>query len=159
MAYRKRATEIVDLYEGERKHLRGYYSRTDLLAVADRVLGEAESSKAKEGHGEHLAHVQRFLMEMYQTMVDPVEEFHGNIEQLCALLLDRARQDREMLAGAAAEAKEGQTAPIVGAQRFWESSAQEAPPQCPTCKSEYREDRGTLNSDPLARCQNPWHEA
>lgn len=46
----------------------------------------------------HLAHVQRFLTEMYQTMIDPVEDFRGNIEELCELLLNRAREDREVAA-------------------------------------------------------------
>jgi len=56
-----------------------------------------EKASSVEWQREHLAHVQRFLVEMYQTMVDPVEEFHGNVEQLCTLLLERARQDRETL--------------------------------------------------------------
>jgi hypothetical protein len=34
---------------------------------------------------------------MYQTMIDPVEEFDGNISQLCESLLTRAREDRESL--------------------------------------------------------------
>ena len=46
---------------------------------------------------EHSKCIQRFLLEMYQTMVDPVEEFDGNIQKLCALLLKRARDDRELL--------------------------------------------------------------
>jgi hypothetical protein len=46
---------------------------------------------------EHLKYIQQFLLEMYQTMVDPVEEFHGNIEELCELLLKRAREDRQAL--------------------------------------------------------------
>ena len=44
----------------------------------------------------HEKYVSDFLLEMYQTMIDPVEEFSGNIEQLCELLLKRAQQDREL---------------------------------------------------------------
>lgn len=46
---------------------------------------------------DHLKHVQVWLLEMYQTMIDPVEEFEGNIEQLCAALLKQALEDREAL--------------------------------------------------------------
>jgi hypothetical protein len=50
MADEKRAREIVNQYEDEHQHIRGYYTRTDLLAVTKRALREAaESSKAKEG--------------------------------------------------------------------------------------------------------------
>lgn len=57
----------------------------------------ATPSPAPSPPPDHLKHIQRFLLEMYQTMVDPVEEFDGNIEQLCALLLKRAREDRQAL--------------------------------------------------------------
>lgn len=46
---------------------------------------------------QHVAYVQRFLIDMYQVMVDPVEEFRGNITELCELLLRRAKEDREVL--------------------------------------------------------------
>lgn len=54
---------------------------------------------------DHLGHMQKFLLEMYQTMVDPVEEFDGYIEGLCDLLLKRAREDREALQGSVAAPK------------------------------------------------------
>jgi len=57
----------------------------------------APASDPSAPPNDHLKHVQRFLLEMYQTMVDPVEEFDGNIEKLCALLLQRAREDRQKL--------------------------------------------------------------
>jgi hypothetical protein len=59
---------------------------------------------------DHLKHVQRFLLEMYQTMVDPVEEFDGNIQEVCALLLRRAREDREKLNAAPSPASTEQVA-------------------------------------------------
>lgn len=55
-------------------------------------------AQALDRADEHRKHVQRWLTEMYQTMGDPVEEFSGNIEQLCELLLKRARGDRETAA-------------------------------------------------------------
>lgn len=46
---------------------------------------------------EHEKFIAGFLLEMYQTMVDPVEEFHGTIKELCELLLERAREDRQAI--------------------------------------------------------------
>jgi hypothetical protein len=45
----------------------------------------------------HLKHVEAFLQEMYATMVDPVEQPHMKVADLCELLLRRAREDREAL--------------------------------------------------------------
>lgn len=77
---------------------------------------------------DHLKHIQRWLTEMYQTMVDPVEEFAGNIEELCALLLKRAREDRQRIEEVSQtdQTKQGdcqQAAPAVGQVRRLEAQA------------------------------------
>jgi hypothetical protein len=46
---------------------------------------------------QHIAHVQRFLMEMWATMGDPVDDFNGNVTELTEKLLDLAREQREKL--------------------------------------------------------------
>lgn len=50
---------------------------------------------------DHIQHVQKFLKEMYATMVDPVEECDLNVSQLCELLLTRAKEDRHTLSARA----------------------------------------------------------
>lgn len=66
---------------------------------------------------EHLKYVQRFLLDMYQTMIDPIEEFDGNIQQLCELLLKQAHEDREALRHRAAERR------VVDAAVAWREAA------------------------------------
>jgi hypothetical protein len=90
----------------------------------------AESSKAKEGQAAPTnAAIQNTLVEFAQ--------FHAWSSQ---------------------EIRDVETYGRLCARAEQTGQAQEAP-RCPTCKSEYREDRGTLNSEPLARCNNSWHEA
>jgi len=50
---------------------------------------------AEKKFREHTQAVSGFLSEMYATMVDPVDEINMKVEDLCALLLQRARDDRE----------------------------------------------------------------
>ena len=46
---------------------------------------------------EHTKHVSRFLTEMYQTMIDPLDDSGFKVAELCELLLHQAREDREKL--------------------------------------------------------------
>lgn len=114
---------VQELHDKLRKELGDVYVYLDLLAqslgfyVQDAAIEVFESKSREIGYAEdnspneqvdagvraiesraveaHNKHIQCWLTEMYQTMVDPVEEFDGNIEQLCKLLLERAREDRE----------------------------------------------------------------
>ena len=45
----------------------------------------------------HIKTVGEFLSEMYATMVDPLDDHNMKVKELCALLLQRAREDREKL--------------------------------------------------------------
>ena len=46
---------------------------------------------------EHRKHVQRFLQQMYATMIDPVEDATGTIADTCKLPLEAATRDRQQL--------------------------------------------------------------
>ena len=46
---------------------------------------------------EHTSAVGRFLIEMYQMMVDPLEDSGLKVAEMCELLLHQAREDREKL--------------------------------------------------------------
>lgn len=50
---------------------------------------------AEKALADHLAHVQRFLQEMYAVMVDPLEYAPGKVEDTCKTLLEAAKRDRE----------------------------------------------------------------
>lgn len=43
----------------------------------------------------HTIHVQEFLQEMYATMIDPVEQPKLTVAEMCELLLNAAREQRE----------------------------------------------------------------
>jgi hypothetical protein len=58
----------------------------------------APMEEARQALHDHLAHVQKFLQEMYATMVDPCDDFQGNIAELCELLIKTAREQREQAA-------------------------------------------------------------
>lgn len=58
---------------------------------------KAENTRLREQHETHLRHVGRWLAEMHAIMIDPVEDFDGKIEELCAALKLRAAQDREQI--------------------------------------------------------------
>lgn len=67
----------------------------DTRLPAHIVLGGGETWE--KVYYAHLGHVQQFLKDMHATMADPVEDFHGTVEQLCAELLKIAREQREEL--------------------------------------------------------------
>lgn len=82
---------------GEYDRARYLHMMRQSVPVPDAVVSQPEGTR--ELPDDHIKHVKAFLLEMYQTMVDPVEEFQGNgIAELCQLLLKRAREDREALA-------------------------------------------------------------
>jgi hypothetical protein len=66
-----------------------------LTAELDKA--EAQVAEANERFTAHTGHVGRFLTEMYQTMVDPLDEPELKVAEMCDLLLTQARQDRETL--------------------------------------------------------------
>jgi hypothetical protein len=61
--------------------------------IAGAHLCRAEKAEAQ--FGEHVRAVGRFLTEMYQAMVDPLEEPDLKVAEICALLLKRATEDRQ----------------------------------------------------------------
>jgi hypothetical protein len=65
-----------------------------------RVIELIERIAAQEARWEeHTKHVGRFLTEMYQTMIDPCDEPEPSVKiaELCEMLLNQAREDREKL--------------------------------------------------------------
>ncbi len=66
---------------------------SDLAAANLRVEQNESKSTA------HLQHVSRFLTEMYQTMIDPLDDPEPSVKiaELCEMLLNQAREDREKL--------------------------------------------------------------
>ena len=72
-----------------------------LLKLLEQLCGAVFLKRQKNYYAgaikQHETHVQRFLTEMYQTMVDPLDDFKGNIAELCEVLLKQAREDREAL--------------------------------------------------------------
>lgn len=60
---------------------------------------QEEIDRLKAQWEEHTKHVGRFLTEMYQTMIDPLDEPEPSLKiaELCEMLLNQAREDREKL--------------------------------------------------------------
>lgn len=64
-------------------------------AEAQETYWQLRCVEAERDLKDHLAHVQRFLQEMYAVMVDPLEGPEGKVEDTCKTLLERAKNDRE----------------------------------------------------------------
>lgn len=83
--------------KAEIERLKSYQINYEHATKIERKDNDDRIEAAEQKFQEHTKHVGRFLTEMYQTMIDPLDEPELKVYEMCELLLHQAREDREKL--------------------------------------------------------------